>query len=129
MKKYFYVAIMALTLGMFVGCTGTSIGQAPDCDDQAGTINGKPYNNTDYACWEITADAVMTCNTGDEDGDEVHLHYLDWCTEYEAQKTKAEFDFENNWSSYVYGYGCSSKGSCTIKKTDHTQDECYSSNL
>lgn len=127
MKKYFYVAIMALTLGMFASCTGTSIGKEPVCDDEAGTINGKAYNNTDYACYKITEDATETC-TGEEP-ETLHDQYLDWCTEYQAQKTKAYFEYENNWSAYAYGVGCNCKGTCTIEKTDHAEGDCYSSNL
>lgn len=127
MKKYFYVAIMALTLGMFASCTGVYTPTEPVCDDQAGTINGKAYNNTDYACYKITETATSQC-TGEEAEYEEYV-YLDWCTEYQAQKTKANFEYSSNAKACAYGYCCENKGTCTIEKTNHTEDECYTSNL
>ena len=115
---------MALTLGMFASCTGTSIGKEPVIDEEKGTINGKAYDNETYACWQLTWEYTETCTDGEE-GDADHGTTNMWCTEFTAQCYKADFEYSHNWSAYYMGHGCKCTGSCTVKETDHTQNECY----
>ena len=123
MKKFIYAAILALTLGAFASCTGTSLGAEPVIDEKNGTINGKKYDNVNYACWQFDYSYNETCTDGEEgDSDAGTIFY--WTTEFGAESIKAEFDWSHNWSAYAYGHGCKCEGSSTLKKTNHTQTEC-----
>ncbi|MCR5533156.1 MAG: hypothetical protein K6F10_04670 [Paludibacteraceae bacterium] len=127
MKKYFYVAIMALTLGMFAGCTGVSAPKEPVIDEEAGTVNGVKYDNETYKCWLVETESTSSC-TG-ETPEQSSDKYLWWMTEFDAQSYKAEFEYTSNVKACAYGYCCETKGSCKITETNHTQAECSSSNL
>lgn len=85
MKKFFYVALMALTVGFFASCgnnngMGTSDfykgGKEVEINYNEGTVNGTKYNNTDDKCWKVTAtQKLIVTVTVDE--------YV-WGTEFDA---------------------------------------------
>ena len=64
MKKFFYVALMALTVGFFASCgnnngMGSSDfykdGKQVDINYNEGTINGTKYDTQNEQCWKVTA--------------------------------------------------------------------------
>ena len=85
MKKFFYVALLALTVGFMTGCTSIIANNPykagdpePTIDYNAGTINGKSYDNTTAKCWvEIT----KTTAYGYTDTEETYI----WYTEFEME--------------------------------------------
>lgn len=84
MKKFFYVAFMALTMGLFASCNsnGPDIGfkyaedQNPVVDYQKGTVNGKEYDMETNKCWEITFSVKYPVV-----GVQTTTSYS-WCTEF-----------------------------------------------
>lgn len=82
MKKFIYVAVMAIAV-VFASCTkADGFGNSEyyknhslDIDINAGTVNGKSYDNTTDKCWKIETKAkVMGIST-------VVISY-DWGTEF-----------------------------------------------
>ena len=61
MKKFMYVALMALTLGFMASCSGGSSassdkyadGKEPSIDWNKGTVNGDSFDNTTEKCWKM----------------------------------------------------------------------------
>lgn len=122
MKKYFYVAIMALTLGMFASCSGVYAPKEPVIDEEAGTVNGKAYDNETYKCWLVETEVTSSC-TGETPETEKDASYY-WMTEFGVQSWKAEWEYVSNAKACAYGYCCESKGTCKVTETDHTMNEC-----
>ena len=123
MKKFMYVAVMALTLGMFTGCLPkTSVGHEPEIDDTNATIDGVHYDNEEYACWQFDWEWTET-TTGEEPEHEIGQEFY-WTTEFEMQKIKALFDYSHNVSASGYGVSSSITGTSSVTKTNHTQEEC-----
>ena len=65
MKKFLYLAIMALTVGFFASCSagGNSSdyyknGKKPQIDYDKATVNGKKYDNKTWKCWCWTMTAT-----------------------------------------------------------------------
>ena len=61
MKKFLFGALLAVTTMFMASCAAgggssayTKGGEEPKIDAQAGTVNGKTYDNKTEACWEIT---------------------------------------------------------------------------
>ena len=61
MKKFLFGALLAVTTMFMASCAAgggssnyTQGGEEPKIDAQAGTVNGKAYDNTTECCWEIT---------------------------------------------------------------------------
>ena len=61
MKKFFYVALMALTVGLMSSCGGAQgssdfykDGKEPEINYNDGTVNGVKYNDTDNKCWKYS---------------------------------------------------------------------------
>lgn len=61
MKKFFYVALMALTVGLMAGCSAKSgssdyykDGKEPQIDFNEGTVNGVKYDTKTETCWKFT---------------------------------------------------------------------------
>ncbi|MBO5618541.1 MAG: hypothetical protein J5902_00990 [Paludibacteraceae bacterium] len=123
MKKFLYLAMMALTLGFFAGCTGASVGKQPVIDENAGTVNGKAYDTETYKCWEFTWEYTEKA-TGEADAHESGVDYF-WMTEFEIQKYKAEWDYAHNASASAYGVKYSISGESSLKETDKDVSECY----
>ena len=124
MKKFMYLAVMALTLGFFASCTPrSSVGKEPVVDETNATINGVHYDNTEYACWQFDWEYTEK-ETGEQSYKESGTEFF-WTTEFEAQKMKAEFDYTHNVSASAYGVSYTMTGSSKVTKTNHTQEECY----
>lgn len=58
MKKFLYLAIMALTVGFFASCKSGANGsdyykdgKEPQIDYDKATVNGKKYDNQNAKCW------------------------------------------------------------------------------
>lgn len=123
MKKLFYVAFMALTLGLFTGCTNVSVGNEPKLDEEKSTLNGKSYDNTTYKCWEFTWEYTEK-TTGEADEHESGVDY-EWLTELMAQYEKAVWEWSHNVSASAYGVTSSIKGTCTLRETPKDESHCY----
>ena len=61
MKKFLFGALLAVTTMFMASCAAgggssnyTQGSEEPKIDAQAGTVNGKAYDNTTECCWEIT---------------------------------------------------------------------------
>ena len=61
MKKFLCGALIALTAIFMASCKSgggssayTKGGEAPKIDYEAGTVNGKAYDNKTEACWEVS---------------------------------------------------------------------------
>ena len=61
MKKFFQVALMALTVAFMASCKGESgsssyyaNGKEPQIDFNEGTVNGKKYDTEKETCWKYT---------------------------------------------------------------------------
>ena len=61
MKKFLCGALIALTAIFMASCKSgggssayTKGGEAPKIDYEAGTVNGKAYDNKEEACWEVS---------------------------------------------------------------------------
>ena len=83
MKKFIYVAIMALVMGMFAGCksgiNGSDYyagGKTVDINYEKSTVNGYKYDNTTAKCWMWTMKETTQGTTITHD-------YYVWCTEFE----------------------------------------------
>lgn len=83
MKKFLYLAIMALTVGFFASCSAGANGsdyykdgKEPQIDFNNATVNGKKYDNQKEKCWCWTMkQTVMGITTSSEE-------YL-WGTEFD----------------------------------------------
>lgn len=83
MKKFIYVAIMALVMGMFAGCksgiNGSDYyagGRTLDINPEKSTVNGYKYDNVKEKCWMWTL-------TEKTQGTTLTFDYYVWCTEFE----------------------------------------------
>lgn len=83
MKKFLYLAIMALTVGFFASCSAGSNssdyyknGKKPQIDYDKATVNGKKYDNKTWKCWCWTKTAT------DRDQTISTKNYL-WGTEFD----------------------------------------------
>lgn len=94
MKKFFYIALMALTVGMFASCSGSagsssmySDGKKPEIDYEKGTINGKTYDNETYACWKVT---VKSSSMGFSYSEDVYMWGTEWLLVAAYEESMAE---------------------------------------
>ena len=126
MKKFIYVAVMALTLGFFSNCTPrASVGNEPKLDEQNSTLNGVFYDNTVYKCWEFTWSYVEKENGAVVEQD--HGVDYEWTTELMARYHKALWDYDHNMSASAYGQSWSISGTCTlVENTNKNESSCYS---
>jgi len=123
MKKLLYVAVMALTMGLFASCgPRASIGREPEIDNTNATINGVHYDNTEYACWKFEWEWTEKENGTVTDHDS-GFEFM-WTTQFEAQKVKAAFDYSHNVGASAYGQSYSLNGTSTLTKTDHNESNC-----
>ena len=83
MKKFLYLAIMALTVGFFASCSAGANGsdyykdgKEPQIDYNNATVNGKKYDNQKEKCWCWTMKATVLGVTSSEE------EYL-WGTEFD----------------------------------------------
>lgn len=80
MKKFFAMAVMALTVAFMASCSG---GNGSDyyknhelqIDVENGTVNGHAYNNETEKCWKVTLTTKYMGITGED------VSY-DWGTEF-----------------------------------------------
>ena len=89
MKKFLYVAIMALTMGLLASCSGSSSkytqgGPEPSIDTEKSTVNGVSYDNKTEKCWKVTTHVSASVMGVTATSDEVTY---DWCTEFELVAT------------------------------------------
>ena len=101
MKKFLYLAIMALTVGFFASCSAGGNGseyykdgKTPQIDSDKATVNGKKYDNKTEKCWNWTMQSTIAGNTTSEN------HYI-WGTEFDLVSTCEEamytFALANNF--------------------------------
>lgn len=68
MKKFFAMAVMALTVAFMASCGAgnsgkyTQGGPEPQIDYNAGTVNGKAYDNRTDCCWKLTTSYYYIVN-------------------------------------------------------------------
>ena len=82
MKKFLCGALIALTAIFMASCKSggsssdyTKGGEAPKIDYEAGTVNGKAYDNKTECCWEVTM-------SGSTKGASASQTRYDWSTEF-----------------------------------------------
>ena len=104
MKKFIYVAIMAVVMGMFVGCKSNANGsdyyqdgKVVVVDEAKGTVNGVKYDNTTEKCWMWTL-------TEKAQGTEIKLDYYVWATEFQLVASCEMEMFECSRSGRVASY-------------------------
>ncbi|MBO4689303.1 MAG: hypothetical protein J5621_00345 [Paludibacteraceae bacterium] len=106
MKKFFYVALMALTVA-FTSCGGKAgssdfynNGKEPEINYEEATVNGVKYNDTDNKCWKYTITTTVAGFSGTADtyvwGTEFAIvAACEWAmyTAHEVPLTKAKYSF------------------------------------
>ena len=98
MKKFFMMAVMALTVGFFASCAVGGSGDykqgdpAPSIDTEKGTVNGKQYDTDVEHCWRV----VATLKVGNS---KTQSTYYRWDTEFDVH---AEFEMAA-WTSAQAG--------------------------
>lgn len=125
MKKFLYLAIMALTVGFFASCSagGNSSdyyknGKEPQIDYDKATVNGKKYDNETWKCWCWT---MTTTVLGETTSAEEYL----WGTEFDlvavCEAEMYAFSLANKIldakASYTY-----------IQTPDQDPEECHKHN-
>ena len=124
MKKLFYLAIMAITLGVFTSCgPSASVGPEPEIDEENATIDGKKYDNLTSYCWYFEGKYTEKC-TGESAESDTDTKYF-WGTEFFANKYKAEWDWSHNVSASAYGVKCTVSGSSKLTKVNKSDNDCY----
>ena len=120
MKKILYVAIMALTVGLFASCAAGGSGnykegdEAPSIDYDKGTVNGIAYNNEDEYCWHV----VATTKAGST---KVKTDYYEWDTEFGVHATYEYAAWLSAQTGISYTYVAAITG-------DKDYDSCKSHN-
>ena len=124
MKKFLYLALMAVVLGSFVGCKPrVSVGEEPKLDEDKSTVNGKVYDNTEYKCWKFTWETTEKA-TGETTEHDNGVEYW-WTTELMAQYEKEVWLYSNNVSASGYGASASITGTCTLELSPRDESSCY----
>ncbi len=120
MKKFLVMAIVALSM-VFTSCGVTGMNNIPECDDQAGTINGRAYDNVTPKCWKIEWWSTEI-EVGEEPVNSSDIVY-EWATTYEIYKTWM------NWKAFanlnVAGYTNNSGDYKLTEVQDRTDETCY----
>lgn len=127
MKKFLGMAILALSMVLAsCGVSGGGVDNAPVCDDQAGTINGRAYDNETYKCWQINWWQKTVYSMSPEDNtDESDVEY-DWGTEYQVRKTWENWKAAANVTATAYGYSVRSTGDFSITEAGgRDENSCY----
>lgn len=86
MKKFFAVAMMAITMMLMASCgvgSSSSYEQGdpmPKIDASKATVNGRSYDNEKECCWKVTFTYKIT--DGSSTTKNTDTNYV-WCTEFE----------------------------------------------
>ena len=107
MKKFFYVAVMALTMGLFASCgSGVSTGtkyaedENPVINRVEHSVNGIVYDNTEEKCWELNF-AISVPYAG-----KVTSTSYSWATEFSliiaAETEVAQYNHDGIAAGYEY---------------------------
>ena len=125
MKKFLYLAIMALTVGFFASCSAGSNssdyyknGKEPQIDYDKATVNGKKYDNKTWKCWCWTMTTTV----------------LDKTTSAEEYLWGTEFDLVAVCEAEMYAFSLANKildakASYTyIQTPDQDPEECHKHN-
>ncbi len=126
MKKFLLGALLVVTTMFMASCKsgGSSSSYAqgdpkPTIDSEAGTVNGKSYDNKTECCWEVSASGLA------EYGMSVNGTGYVWTTEFEivagaelamweaaqAGNTKASYSYKKN--------GAKDEDSCWAQNEDY----------
>lgn len=104
MKKFLYVAVMAVVTLAFTACKsnlGTSAdyaeGKTVVINEEKGTVNGVKYDNTKEMCWAWTINEKTN-------GAEVKLTYYVWATEFHLVATCEMEMYECSRSGRIASY-------------------------
>lgn len=106
MKKFLCGALIALTAIFMASCKSggsssdyTKGGERPKIDIEAGTVNGKAYDNKNEYCWEITM-------SGSTKGSSASQTRYDWGTEFAvvAGMETAMYEAAQYGASASYSY-------------------------
>ncbi len=104
MKKFFQVALMALTVVFMASCVAGGSGNykegdpAPEIDYNNATVNGIAYDDEIDACWKTDVTAKFM-------GFKVSLTYYDWGSEFDIvaiHEQTAWMCAQSGYSSYRY---------------------------
>lgn len=104
MKKFLYVALLAIVTFAFSACKSGingsdyySDGRQVKIDYEKCTVNGVKYDDTKDKCWMWT----LTEKTG---GAKVELNYYVWCTEFELVASCENEMYECSRSGRIASY-------------------------
>ena len=126
MKKFFSFAVMALAMVFMVSCGAGSSSSykkgdpEPKIDQEAGTVNGKKYDNQTEACWKVELKAKATYMGITASADETS--YV-WGTEFLVVSTMEE----TMWAAAQAGRYASASYSYS-KTNDKDYESCTSHN-
>jgi len=120
MKKFLVMAIVALSM-VFTSCGVTGLNNIPVCDDQAGTINGRAYDNETYKCWKIEWWSTEI-EAGEEPVNSSDIEYA-WATTYQINKAWMTWKAAANLN--VAGYTNNSGDYKLTEVQDRTDETCY----
>ena len=121
MKKFFSMVVMALVMVFMVSCgAGSSSAYKkgdpqPKIDAEAGTVNGKKYDNKTEACWQFNIKATVKVLGVKSSVDEVDYY---WGTEFEVVATMEQ----TMWAAAQAGTWATA--SYTYSKTTDTYEQC-----
>lgn len=103
MKKFLMGALVVLTTLFMASCKSggssnyTMGGPEPTINTEAGTVNGKSYDNKTEYCWEVTE--TVSASYGGATAKETETFYS-WSTEFELVALMEEA----MWSAAQTGY-------------------------
>ena len=128
MKKFFYVALMALSVAIMTGCSGSIVANnpykagdpQPSIDPNAGTVNGKSYDNTTEKCW---VEVISSTAYGYTEKEETYM----WATEFEMEASYQMFLWE---MAQAGGYVAGVSASCSYSAAPQYKDyeSCIANN-
>ena len=106
MKKFFYVAFMALTMGLFASCNsnGPAVGfkyadgENPDVDYVHHTVNGIEYDDTVEKCWVTNSAATYP------QGGTLTITSYGWSTEFALVSGNERWVADYNHRGMPAGY-------------------------
>jgi len=122
MKKFLYVALVALTMGFMTSCQSggstsyTKGGPMPSINFEAGTVNGKTYDTKTDKCWKVD----ISASSKEQSASETKYY---WGSEFELV---AEME-ELMWTVAQTGQGNASYSYSATSDADY--ETCMKHNL
>ena len=126
MKKFFSIALMAMTMVFMASCGAGSSSQyaqgdpMPSINASKGTVNGRSYDTETEYCWKVTFNYKVKSNDSQTKGSETTWV---WATEFALVSTEEMAMWTaaqtGKWASCSYSY---------IRTTDKDYEACNKHN-